>query len=222
MGLFRNITNLFRKAYDDAGEATENVAVNAEYDIKDSKKEILEYRKNIAEAMAANKDLERQANEAQEKADKYNSIAEKAMAAGNESDAEEALMTAVTHEESANTLKSELTKNRKLVSQMRTQLKQAEQKIAQAEIKHKQQVSREGSLKIREAMGKSAQKFGGGGALGRLDDYDKKLQEREDKLNAMEELSVSESEALEEKYSSSNDTVSKRLAALKKKSKKTK
>lgn len=205
MKLLKQLFKNLRSADAKAADAMKNPIDDGKLAIEDSKKQIVGFRKAIAQALANNKVLEREVETAKQTSEKYLNIAKQAKAAGNMDDARAALTEKQTADQRVESLSAEITKNSNLIASQRKQLDIADSKIAKAENNLKTQSLRLEGAKIRKGLAEATSNFNtGDNPLAALDELENAVNTAECEADAVEELSTSSVDSLENKYSSAS------------------
>ncbi len=213
--LFKALWNKLRIADKKAADAVNDsdLVGNAEIIIEDSKEQIANFKRAIANAMQKNIQLKNQEKDAKEDSDKFQRIAALAVKAGSDDDAKEALMSKQRFDKMVQTLTEEIRKNDKIITSQREQLTRAESKVQSAENnKDILAVRLEGADARIGLAGSSVLSQDG---LSQLDELENQVEAREARAEALEELEGVNKVSLEEKYSSNNVSIEDELAKLK-------
>lgn len=198
----RSLWNLCRRMMGSANKAIKDDVADGQFAIEDSEEQIKSFRKDIAGLMANQKSVERDLQSAKKDVIKWAKIQE--LAIDNEKDRNEAAQEVTNAKRRAVELKRQKDANDKSIATLRDQLDKADQKVRNAKSNHSQLAARQKSAKIRKDLASSSSKFGSGGALAALDDLKDSVEANEDMASAMEEMTNSASESLEEKYSAND------------------
>ncbi len=209
--VFGALKNWFRAKDEAAAKAMSDPVRDSRFAIEDSKKQIAEFTSKIAQLIASNKQLQREHAQAEADADKFQSYAERAAAAGSEDDVREALSQHAMADERRSTLIAEIERNNQLVAQLRSQVNTARAKVAGAESNLVRLNARLEGAKVRQELAKASSSFAGGDSpLAALDNLEKEVNTVETEAEAWEELSVDATEqsqqSLESKYGSAGST----------------
>lgn len=199
--LFDSVKNWFRESKDKAADAIGDDIRDSKYAIQDSKEQIASFRTEISKFVAANRGVQRDLDQALSDVKKWEAI----HAEASKKDAEDASRAA---EELANAkrraieFKRQHGVNETAIANLRSQLSKAERKVANAESDHVQLAARKRGAEIRKELASASSKFDTGNSpLSKLDSLREAVEADEDLAASMEELTVSASEDLAEKYS---------------------
>lgn len=210
-GLFKTLRNVIRGKADELSSKLADPERDAKIAIKDSKKQIADFTSKIAALVAETKKIERQRNDTEADVEKFLGIAKKAMHAGNEEDAREALTHKNATQKRLETLQGEVARNKKLVEHLRNELSKARAKVASAEGNLCRLAARNEGAKIRTELAKASSAFNSGESpLAALDDLQNAVDTSESEAEAWEELSADEAspaKSLEEKYGGGGEGV---------------
>lgn len=215
MKFLQQLFKKFQRMDEAAAEKIRDKNADRKDAIEDSKTALKELKNAIAESMANVTKLEREKNNHKNNITKYNSLAENAMREGNENDATEFLNKVVESEQKLKTVTDDIKKDKAIIADNRKKLESFTDKIKDAETSIIRLHSREKAAKTRRTL----LELGQSDAFSALDDINNDICEEEDKVTAMEELSVDPDQALEDKYSNAaaNEDVKARLEKLKQK-----
>lgn len=213
--LFKSLTNWFREKKDQAAEAVGDDIRDAKYAIEDSKAQIGKFRSDIAKFVAANKSVQRDLDGALSDVNKWSKVVEAATAAGNLDDANTAQTEVDNAKRRAIEFKKQVTSNDAAITNLRSQLAKAERKVNDAESDHIQLSARKKGAQIRKELAAASNKFGTGDSpLSQLDDLRRKVEADEDVAESMEEMNVSVSDNLADKYSVSSSSTDDEFAKM--------
>jgi len=220
MSLFTKIGNFFRGKAMEAEKALENPVLEMDLAIKDSETQISKFQEQIVRYMGSVKTNEKKITSLKDEVKKYQALAEKAVAANNETDARQALELKQTKEAELKTITQQVKKDNEIVSQLRNQLTKARTKIASAKSSRERLVCRSEAADIRKDLAKASTDLNSGGnPLAALDDLEKKVNHSEAEAEALEDMIASDNpgDALEDKYQVTTGEVDNALAKLKEK-----
>lgn len=212
--LWTSFKNLFRRGAASAAEAMDDPAGNADLHIEDAKAKAESYQSKIASAIAQNKRLKNDCQEAKDEEKKWNSIAERAAADGAKDDARTALEKAESASNRAKVLAKSIKNNDEVCSRLRKDLDKIRAKISDAEANKEILKARLASGQMRKELAKARSEFNSDDDLAALDNLNKAAMEEETEAEALEELTGGGEEALEEKYSANSSAVDDKLEKL--------
>ena len=199
--LWKSLSNMFREKKDQAAKAVGDDVRDGKFAIQDAKAQISGFRGDIAKFVAANKSVERDMNQALADVKKWDSVHQQASAAGNSEDAAAAQLELTNAKRRAIEFKKQFDVNSTSISNLRTQLSKAEQKVTNAESDHVQLAARKKGATIRKELAQASSAFGTGDSpLSQLDSLRESVEADEDEASAMEEITVSGSDDLASKY----------------------
>lgn len=205
--LWKAIMNTWRKKRDDAAKALGDPVRDGKFAIEDAKKQESQFRSEVANLIAATKELERDQASATTQEQKWDRIARAAAAkfkGGDESaklDVEAAAKEVERFRTRAAELTTQITKNRQVEQNLRTQMENVRTKISRAEQNHATLAARCKAAEIRKGLASAAAKIEeAGGGLGALDDLETAVNRTESEAEAFEELAVTSSSTLSDKY----------------------
>jgi phage shock protein A len=206
--IFQVVKNWFRDRADKAKTAIADPVREGKYAIMDSKALIGKFRSDIATYIASNKGVERDLEKAQADVKKWTVVLERAEAAVAPDDIQVAENELSSAKRRAVEFKKQHAANEAAIAGLRKQLANAEAKIASAEGQHVQLAARQQGVQIRRSLAEASQRFGASSSpLAALDSLEAAVEAQEFEVEAMEEISVSGSEGLANKYSVSAGSV---------------
>jgi phage shock protein A len=214
MKVFNALKNWLRKKDSEVASAIQDPVAEGTFAIEDSEKQVSQFRTAIANALASNKSLERQALEASGQVTKWGRIAQAAVDADDDEDARKALETKQQNEKRAASLQAEISKNNAVITQQRKLLANAETKIANAKSNKDILTARFQGAKARQGLVNASSGIGGNSPLAALDELERRVNQEETQAEAMEDLAGVGTPSLEEKYSGDNGSVDAELARL--------
>jgi len=219
--LWKAIRNTIRGHRDEAAAKLSDPVRDGKFAIEDSEKEIAQFRQALSMMIAATKQIEQRRDEAKANKAKYDKIA-KAIAAKIESgeagnDAMEHLTQAANKVEEFDGImkghEAEIKKNKVSEAQLRKQLDTAQNKVQRAKQQIHVRAAQLQSAQMRKKLNASAAGLGQGEGLSALDDLDRAVQEETAEADAMDELSASPDEHLEELYGAGSGVSQSEAAA---------
>lgn len=204
MSIWRTIVNFFRKKTQEVSKKIDNPIVNHEFAIADSKKVIAEFKNKLTTYAASNKRIERELEDAKSDVKKWSEIKDNALKA---SDNESVLLAENEIQQSkarAIALNQQLSSNRTAIENFRSKIDLAEENIKTAESKHTQLSARLNAIELRESLSETSSKINDS-PLSMLSELEQAVQEREDMLEAREDIETSKAESIAAKYAVSAD-----------------
>jgi len=210
MKILKALFSRARGADRKAAEALTDHKVEAENAIEDSKKQVESFRANTRDALASNKLLQKQLDEAESDTKKWLGIATKAAQADSEDDARSALTKKNSAEKKVKSLSSQIDQNNLVIRKCRDQIEAIENKIEAAESNVDTLAARQESAKLQQSLSGG---IGDTSALDKLDDFEDVVEKEEAKAEAAAEMNTSSGDKLEDKYAT-DSSVDDELAAL--------
>jgi phage shock protein A len=170
--------------------------------ITDMNHQLVENKKNVAAAIADEKKLERQMNNAYSQAKEWEEKAKTAVKAGKDDLAKEALMRKKEHESTAEQYREQWQAQHESVEKLKQSLRQLQQKLEEAQRKKNLLIARS---KRADAQRKIQQTIGSledNSAFAAFDRLSEEIEEKETRNEAYEELEQSgtEDDDLERKF----------------------
>lgn len=170
------------------------------YDIEKAEKDLNDYRHQLASLIAANIRLKHEQEDAQGQADKFTRLADRAAQSGNRGDVAEAIRQKNMHASRVESITTEVAKNDELIASINTNIASHQNRIDSAKIKCVQLESR---LTNAELRGKMSEKTLNTEGLDALDEFEKKVEEKEALVDA--KTQVFTVNTLESKYADVQD-----------------
>ena len=216
MSLFGAFKNFLRGKAKDAEKKLADPTRDAEFAIEDSEKMIVEFKGKIAQGLASKKMQERKLVDIKNQAKKFGQIAEAAVNAGNDEDAEQALQQQASLEQQAKSMAAQIKQFDTDIANQRKRLNQVNNKITQSKSNLQINKMKHEGAKARIALNKATSDFNHDSPLAKLDELERVTNELEAQAEAEEEI-AGESTSLEDTYLNKGPDVSDRLAKLKEK-----
>ncbi|NNJ09386.1 phage shock protein A [Chloroflexales bacterium ZM16-3] len=178
--------------------------------------ELYEARTGVASAMADETKLEQRRISTQGEADQWQSKAEAALRAGDETLAKAALARKVQSQKLADQYRQQETAQEEQVNALQDALVNLETRIAEVKAKKELIIAKKNRAATQEAIQRTASSMGRVGAMDKLDDLEEKVDDRLAKAEAMSKL---EQGSLETKFRNleKDQEVDSELAELKRK-----
>jgi phage shock protein A len=200
MGLFDRVSRIVRANLNSVVSAAEDPEKILVQTINDMSEDLIQLRQAVATAIASQKRMERQYEQAQQNVDEWQRRAELAMRNSNETLAREALVRKKTYVETAQNFKKQLEDQSKQVSILRNNMTQLESKIAEAKTKKDMLIARARSAKASQQINEVIGKINTTSAF-------TAFERMEEKVNAIEAQSAAVAEL-------STDNLEQQFAAL--------
>ncbi len=214
MGLFDRITTVLKSNLNSVVTKAEDPEKMLSQTVNDMQEDLVQLRQAVAQAIASEKRMEQQFNQAQSQSDEWQRRAALAVSKNNDELAREALSRKKSFSETAVGLKTQLEQQRKTVGSLKTNLTALEGKISEAKAKKDLLVARARSAKATEQINQTLGKVNTGGAFSTFERMEEKVNELEARSQAVAELST---DSLEDQFKSleAGGGVEDELAALK-------
>ena len=179
MGLFDRVGRLFRANLNDLVSRAEDPAKILEQSVADMQSDLVKLRQAVATAIASQKRIQNQAEQAQTQAQTWYQRAELALKKGEDDLAKEALSRRKTYQETATALNTQLSSQAGQVEMLKKNLLALEGKIAEARTKKDMLKARAQAAQAQEQLQ---------GAVGGMsaDSSMAAFERMEDKVQAME------------------------------------
>jgi phage shock protein A len=188
MGLFDRIGRVLRSNIGAAVNAAEDPEKMLEQTVTDMQEDLVKLRQAVAGAIASQKRLEQQYNQAQTQADEWYRRAQLALQKGDETLAKEALARKQTFTATATSLKQQLDQSSGQVETMRKGMMGLESKIAEAKTKKDMLKARARAAKATEQITQAMGQIDTASAMSTFDRMEEKVLEMEARSAAVSEL----------------------------------
>jgi phage shock protein A len=188
MGLFDRISRVVRSNVNAAVSAAEDPEKILEQTVIDMQENLVQLRKAAAEAIATQKRLEQQYNQAESQSTEWQNRAMLALQKGNEDLAREALSRKQTYTQTATALKQQLDQSSGVVANQKKALMALESKLAEAKTKKDMLKARAKAAKATEQLNQALNTVDTTSALGAFERMEDKVLQMEARSTAMGEL----------------------------------
>lgn len=178
--------------------------------------ELYEARTNVASSMADETKLEQKMLQFQGEADQWQTKAEAALRAGDETLAKAALARKVQSQKMADQYRQQHTAQSEQVDALQDALVQLETRIAEVKAKKELIIAKKNRAQTQEAIQRTVQSIGRVSALDKLDQLEEKV---DDRLNRAEAMAKLEGDSLDQRFRDleKETEVDSELAELKRK-----
>ncbi|HEY9910231.1 MAG TPA: PspA/IM30 family protein [Thermosynechococcaceae cyanobacterium] len=214
MGLFDRVSRVARANLNDLVSKAEDPEKILEQAIIDMHEDLVQLRQAVASAIASQKRVQQQYNQAQTESNNWQQRAQLALQKGDENLAREALMRKKTQSETAASLKSQLDQQNGMVDTMKRNLIALEGKISEAKTKKDMLKARVSAAKANEQLQATVGRMGTGSAMGAFERMEEKVLQMEARSQAAGELAGADLESQFAMLESSGG-VDDELAAMK-------
>jgi phage shock protein A len=218
MGIFSRFTDIINSNINNLLDKAEDPAKMVRLIIQEMEDTLVEVRSSSAKTLADKKDLLRQANRFEKEATQWQEKAELALSKGREDLARSALIEKNKCAESAVSLNDELTHVDEHISKLQEEISQLQEKLADAKARQKAIIMREKTAESRLKVKKKIDSDKVNDALGRFDQYERKIDDIESQVESFDMGSKSLADEISELEN--DESVDNELAALKAKMKK--
>ncbi|MGB3296326.1 MAG: PspA/IM30 family protein [Phormidesmis sp.] len=195
MGLFDRVSRVVRSNLNAAVSSAEDPEKILEQAIIDMQEDLVQMRQAVAQAIAAQKRVQQQADKAQSTATQWQQRAQLALQQGREDMAREALVRKKTNAETAAALKSQLDQQSGNVDTLKRQLIALESKISEAKTKKDMLKARASAAKANEQLQKSVGSLGTSSAMSAFERMEEKVMMLEASGQAAAELAGADLES---------------------------
>ena len=214
MGLFDRVSRVVRSNLNAAVSAAEDPEKILDQAIIDMQEDLVQLRQAVATAIASQKRMQQQVNQAQTEANNWDQRARLALQKGDESLAREALNRKKVQSETATTLKNQLDSQAGTVDTLKRNLIGLEGKISEAKTKKDMLKARSQAAKANEQLQKTVGSLGTSSAMGAFERMEDKVLQMEARSQAAAELAGADLEQQFLQLESGSD-VDDELAAMK-------
>jgi phage shock protein A len=214
MGLFDRVSRVVRSNLNAAVSSAEDPEKILDQAIIDMQEDLVQLRQAVASAIASQKRVQQQYNQAQSESDNWQRRAQLALQKGDETLAREALSRKKVQTETASTLKAQLDQQGTTVDTLKRNLIALEGKISEAKTKKDMLKARASAAKANEQLQKTVGNLGTSSAMGAFERMEEKVLQMEARSQAAAELA---SDSLEGQFAQleSGSDVDDELAAMK-------
>jgi phage shock protein A len=189
VGLLDRISTLVRSNLNDALDRAEDPEKMIRQILLDMNNQLIQAKTQVAAAIADEKRLNAQYQEAQQKADEWQRKAELAIDRGDDDLAREALQRKNVSAQAAAALKEQAQAQSAQVQALKDGLRGLQQKIDEAEAKKNVLIARSRTAKAQETMHKTLSGMRGVGTMGEFERLERRVEEREARAAAYTDLS---------------------------------
>jgi phage shock protein A len=214
MGLFDRVSRVVRSNLNAAVSAAEDPEKILDQAIIDMQEDLVQLRQAVATAIASQKRVQQQYNQAQSEADNWQRRAQLALQKGDENLAREALNRKKVQAETAAALKAQLDQQAGTVDTLKRNLIALEGKISEAKTKKDMLKARSQAAKANEQLQKTVGSLGTSSAMSAFERMEEKVLQMEARSQAASELAGADLESQFAQLESGSD-VDEELAAMK-------
>ncbi len=218
MGIFSRFTDIINSNINSLLDKAEDPAKMVRLIIQEMEDTLVEVRSSSAKTLADKKDLVRQADRFEKESVQWQEKAELALSKGREDLARAALIEKNKCTEKAASLSDELTHVDDHISKLQEEISQLQEKLADAKARQKAIIMREKTAESRLKVKKKIDSDKVNDALGRFDQYERKIDDIESQVESYDMGSKSLADEISELEN--DESVDNELAALKAKMKK--
>ncbi|NJK63537.1 MAG: PspA/IM30 family protein [Synechococcaceae cyanobacterium SM2_3_1] len=215
MGLFDRVSRIVRANINSMVSSAEDPEKILNQTINDMQEDLIQLRQAVATAIASQKRMERQYDQAQQQVDEWERRAKLAIQNNDDDLARQALVRKKGYAETAQSLKRQLDDQSQQVQILRTNMTKLESKISEAKTKKDMLIARARSAKASQQISEVIGKVNTTSALSAFDRMEEKVNTLEAQSAAVAELSA---DTLESKFAaleSGGSDVDSELALLK-------
>mgnify|MGYP002628705092 CR=1 FL=1 len=214
MGFFARLSRLVRANANAVLSSAEDPGKILDQSVADMQAELVKLRQAVATAIASQKRIQNQAEQAGTQAKTWYERAELALQKGEEDLAREALTRRKTYQDTADALNTQLQSQSGQVESLKKSLMGLEGKIAEARTKKDMLKARAQAAKAQEQLQSAVSGLGTDGAMAAFEQMEEKVQVLEARSQAAAELAGADLESQFQALQGSSD-VDDELAALK-------
>jgi phage shock protein A len=197
MGLFDRVSRVVRANLNAAVSSAEDPEKILDQALIDMQEDLVQLRQAVASAIASQKRMQQQYNQAQAEANNWQQRAQLALQKGDENLAREALNRRKVQTETATALKTQLDQQSATVDTLKRNLIALEGKISEAKTKKDMLKARASAAKANEQLQNTVGRLGTSTAMGAFERMEEKVLQMEARSQAAAELSGS---TLEEQF----------------------
>lgn len=214
MGLFDRIMRVIRANLNSLVSQAEDPEKILEQTVLDMQEDLIQLRQAVAQAIATQKRTERQYSQASSTAEEWYRRAQLALQKGDDNLAREALTRRKSYQDTAEAMKTQLTQQSAVVTQLKQNMMKLESKISEAKTKKDLYIARARSAKATQQINEMMGRVGTGSAMAAFERMEEKVLQLEAQSEAVAELGMDD---LEKRIASLGeaDAVEAELAAMK-------
>lgn len=213
MGFFDRLSRLLRANLNDLVSKAEDPGKILDQSVADMQSDLVKLRTAVATAIASQKRIENQAQQAEAQSKTWYERAELALKKGEEDLAREALSRRKTYQDTATALNNQLSSQAGQVDALKKSLLALEGKIAQAKTKKDMLKARSQAAQAQEQLQSAVSGLGTNSAMAAFEQMEEKVLQQEARSQAAAELAGAD---LESQFASlEGSEVDDELAALK-------
>ena len=195
MGFFDRLSRLLRANLNDLVSKAEDPAKILDQSVADMQADLVKLRQAVATAIASQKRIQNQAEQAEAQAATWYERAELALQKGEESLAREALSRRKTYQDTATALSGQLQSQAGQVDTLKKSLVQLEAKIAEAKTKKDMLKARAQAAQAQEQLQSAVGNLGTNSAMAAFERMEEKVQTLEARSQAAAELAGADLES---------------------------
>jgi phage shock protein A len=195
MGLFDRVSRVVRSNLNAAVSAAEDPEKILEQALIDMQEDLIQMRQAVASAIASQKRLQQQHNQAQTEANNWEQRARLALQKGDETLAREALNRKKVQAETATSLKAQLDQQTSTVDMLKRNLIALEGKISEAKTKKDMLRARASAAKANEQLQSTMGRLGTSSAMSAFERMEEKVLQMEARSQAAAELAGADLES---------------------------
>jgi phage shock protein A len=195
MGFFDRLSRLLRANLNDLVSKAEDPAKILDQSVADMQDDLVKLRQAVATAIASQKRIENQANQAESSARTWYERAELALRKGEDDLAREALSRRKSYQESATALKAQLNGQAAQVDTLKKSLTALEGKIAEAKTKKDMLKARAQAAKAQEQLQSAVGNLGTNSSMAAFERMQEKVEAMEATSQAAAELAGADLES---------------------------
>jgi len=214
MGLFDRLSRLLRANLNDLVSKAEDPAKILDQSVMDMQSDLVKLRQAVATAIASQKRIQNQAEQAEAQSSAWYQKAELALKKGEEELARQALTRRKTYQDTATALNNQLTGQAGQVETLKKSLLALEAKIAEAKTKKDMLKARSQAAQAQEQLQNAVGNLGTNSSMAAFEQMEEKVLQQEARSQAAAELAGAD---LESQFAalSGGDDVDDELASLK-------
>jgi len=213
MGIFSRFTDIINSNINSLLDKAEDPAKMVRLIIQEMEDTLVEVRSSSAKTLADKKELVRQISRFEKEVTQWQEKAELALNKGREDLARAALVEKKKCADNAESLTSELNAIEEHITKLQEEISQLQDKLADAKARQKAILIREKTAQSRLKVKKNIDSNKVNDALGRFDQYERKIDDIESQVDAYDMGSKSLSDEISELEN--DESVDNELAALK-------
>ncbi len=188
MDILQRLWRIIRANINSLLQKTEDPEKILEQAVSDMQEDLVKLRQAVAQAIASQKRTERQASQAENTADQWKKRAQLALEKGNEDLAREALTRRQSYQQTADSLKEQLSQQNQVIDKLKSDMRKLESKISEAKNKKDMYIARARSAQATQRVNELMSGVNTGSSLSAFEQMEDRVNEMEASAEASQQL----------------------------------